>query len=93
MNKATSRYELIRLLRINFPKMWTKESEEFDGRENAIWTGEGSYVDDHNDMFNNMLDGGSYEMGIHKSLVRLLDEHGWFAEWSDGGTVFVYPNN
>lgn len=91
MTNVISRYELIRILRVRFPKMWTKESELYDGRANAIWTGEGSYIQDE-PLFNDMLDGGNYTMGVRNELVDALDQHGWFAEFANSGTVFIYPN-
>lgn len=89
----TNREKLLQILRRTFPQMWTKYSEQFDGRTDAIWTGEGCYMANGDDMFNHSLDGGSYTMGVHNDLVAVLDKHNWFAEWADGGTVFIYKND
>ena len=72
-----------------FPQVWMKDGEEFsNGYENTIWTGEGSEVD------------GDYAfskysfqdtMGVHPKLVKALDKLGLYAEFYDGGTVFIYP--
>lgn len=98
---ATNREKLMGILAEKFPKMWMKESEQFDGRGGGIWTGEGSFVlekfvmDDKHEEFEEPIfeydaDNSIYEMGVHKSLVKVLDEHGWFAEWYDSGTVMIY---
>jgi hypothetical protein len=72
-----------------FPQVWLKDGEEFSkGYEDTIWTGEGSEVD------------GDYAfskyafqdtMGVHPKLVKALDKLGLYAEFYDGGTVFIYP--
>lgn len=89
---STERYELMSILTKKFPKMWMKESEEFGAPRNGIWTGEGSYDNDGCEMFNYYANPTStlYDMGINKELVDILDEHGWFAEWYDSGTVLIY---
>lgn len=100
---ATNREKLMGILAEKFPKMWMKTTEEFNGHTGGIWTGEGSSVDENlideetNDVetfdvpiFNFDADNTIYEMGVHKSLVAVLDEHGWFAEWYDSGTIMIY---
>lgn len=101
---ATNREKLIEILEGRFPDMWMKSTEEFDGRKGGIWTGEGSTVfdgmaedsvgnglsEDHIPMFDYDADDSIYEMGINKKLVKVLDEHGWYAEFYDAGTVFIY---
>ena len=73
--------------------MWMKYSEQFDGRNNAIWTGEGSEAENAIPMFSIERDDETYQMGVHRSLVEKLDRYGWFAEFRDNGTVFIYPND
>ena len=104
----TNREQLMQILAKTFPKMWMKDGTEWNhnSKANFIWTGEGScWVEiichslgsaelEHN-LFNYHLTyekHGTYEMGIHKKLVALLDEHGWYCEWHDAGTVFIYPS-
>jgi hypothetical protein len=32
-----------------------------------------------------------YTLGVRNTLKAILDEAGWYAEWNDGGTVFIFP--
>lgn len=29
--------------------------------------------------------------GVHKEIIKFLEDRGWFAEWYDPGTLFAYP--
>lgn len=92
----TNREKLMELLKQQFPKMWMKTSEEFaDSFVGGIWTGENSYdneelpmFDYHSEDYKEIL----YVMGVRKTLADLLQQHGWFCEFYDSGTVFIYPN-
>ena len=33
----------------------------------------------------------NYSGGILKSFMKLLSKNGWYAEWYDPGTVFIFP--
>ena len=48
---ATPRDELLDLLWAKYPKGWFKTSEQFNGAEGGIWTGENSMMDDGTPMF------------------------------------------
>jgi hypothetical protein len=71
-----------------FPDVWMKDGEEFDGHHNnTIWTGEGSHINDDY-AFSSY---GFYETnGVHPQLAKALDKLGLYAEFYDGGTVFIY---
>lgn len=83
-------------LREDFPGCWFKDGAEFDARHaGSIWTGEGSNVDvmEHDESyempaFDHYL--YSETMGVHPQLAAVLTAMGLFAEWYDGGTVFIY---
>ncbi len=34
----------------------------------------------------------SYESGVHLEIYKWLDERGWYAEWNDPGTIFLWKN-
>jgi hypothetical protein len=71
-----------------FPDVWFKDGGEFsDGYKNTIWTGEGSEVDGDY-AFSNW--GYNDTMGIHPKLDEAFRKLGLFAEFYDGGTVFIY---
>jgi hypothetical protein len=71
-----------------FPQVWMKDGEEFSGRHvNTIWTGEGSEVDGDY-AFSSY--GFHDTMGVHPKLAKALDKLGLYAEFYDGGTVFIY---
>ena len=86
MNKAMQT-KMAKLAK-QFPQVWMKDGGEFDGRhDNTIWTGEGSEVDDHS-AFSSY---GYYDtMGVHPKLEAALKKLGLYAEFYDGGTVFIY---
>lgn len=91
MLQAT-REQMMQILKQKFPKMWIKLSEQFNGREGNIWTGEGScHNDEHETPLFNYYDTKEvlYKMGVHKDLVKTLDKHGWYCEFYDAGTVFI----
>ena len=91
---TTNRDTLLEILVKTFPKGWFKESEGFDGREGGIWTGEGSEMKDGLSMFDYWSEDYEeviYQMGVHKDLIKILDEHGYYAEAYDPGTYMIYP--
>jgi len=87
-----NRDALMALLQEKFPKMWMKESEQFDGTKNAIWTGEGSMDNEDFPLFNYGTDNTMYTMGIRKELFELLEDNGWYCEWQDAGTIFIFED-
>jgi len=97
MTIKITRDALMDTLEKKFPKMWMKTSEEWNGEENFIWTGEGSEFIDEDGfpwmMFNHYsedFDELYYQMGVKKELVHFLDKYGWYCDFYDAGTVFIY---
>lgn len=77
-------------LQAMFPEMWFKNGDEFYEKEsNFIWTGEGSFIDGYSvfDMY-----GYRETMGVHPMFEKALDKLGLWAEFYDGGTVFIFEN-
>ncbi len=33
------------------------------------------------------------EGGVHPAMVKILNDHGWWFEWNDAGTIMLYQNN
>jgi len=63
-------------------------SEEFDGTEGGIWI---SAEEESNQFyFDYWGEGKGYELGVRVEMNQLLEKKGWFAEWYDPGTVFIY---
>ena len=78
-------------LATQFPDVWFKDGGEFaNGYENTIWTGEGSHIDGYY-AFSSY--GYHDTMGIHPLMQKALDKLGLWAEFYDGGTVFIYEGN
>jgi len=98
MNGPTTatRTVLMNAIRKAYPDVWMKKSEMFDGREDAIWTGEGStiIVDDfEEDVFNidnEDYDEKYYTTGVLNEFAKFLDGFGWYCEFVDSGTVMIY---
>lgn len=71
-----------------FPNVWFKYGEEFaQGYEQSIWTGEGSYVGEESAFC--MYSYGE-TLGVHPKFNKALDKLDLYAEFYDGGTVFLY---
>lgn len=85
--KAKLKNRLDKLSKL-YPDIWFKDGGEFaSSHANSIWTGEGSAIE------------GDYAFGlyyypetfgIHPKLADDLNKMGLFAEFYDGGTVFIY---
>lgn len=90
---------LQQLLQKEFPKMWIKDGEEFDGVPGKLWTGEGSMVTIPGHpvswdlpLFDYYAESHLYEMGVWKPLAEFVRKHGYYCECNDPGTYFIYPN-
>lgn len=90
-----NREKMMELLGVKYPKMFLSTTEEFDGSNGGIWTsGEGEILAKDNfplfNYFNEVFKEIRYVLGVHREMVDLLDEHGWFAEFHDAGTVILW---
>jgi hypothetical protein len=66
-----------------------REGEEFsEGQKGSIWSwAEG----EHPDYFNYYSeDYKNFDMGVNKKLMKELAKVGYYAEWYDCGTIFIY---
>ncbi len=96
-------FELLKAQLSNaFPKVWIKDGDEFSrGHKNSLWTGEGSMITTTVPLpgeqftfdipaFDSCDLSDIYVFGVHHKLHKFLEERGFFAEFHDGGTVFIY---
>lgn len=90
MKNSVSRNELIKLLKERFPKMKVRPSEDFDGRGGGLWTSgeEGDFFDYY--AYDSDRKEERYILGTRKDVHIFLEEHGWFSEFYDPGTVMLY---
>ncbi len=93
---ATERDELMNILREKYPKMFMKPTEEFRaGYDGGIWSSgeDGLPAKDGFPLFEYYAEDFQekrYIIGVHKEIYNLLEEHGWFAEWNDPGTIMFW---
>lgn len=71
-----------------FPDVWLKDGGEFSSMyTDNIWTGEGSLICDESAF---CYYGHMDTMGVHPLMVKALEKLDLWAEFYDGGTVFIY---
>lgn len=103
-SEFTPRDEMIEKLRKRFPNIWFKKAEEFGKNQspNGIWTGsEGNTFVDKNkkitafnpvdSYFYNSNAKKSYVDEVHVTLDKFLKDNGYYAEFYDAATIFLYP--
>jgi hypothetical protein len=86
------REQLMQLLRDKYPSLFLRTSEEFNKEyRGGIWTsGEDSpLAKDGCPIFYYDATSPRYELGVHQEIYKLLDKHGWYAEWYDAGTLLI----
>jgi hypothetical protein len=96
---SSSRKQIIAVLQNKYPDIKLESAELFEGREEqedgGIWV---QSVEDRNlcknglPMFDYYANGNEdkYDLGVNVEMIDLLDKHGWYAEWNDPGTIFLY---
>lgn len=92
---SIDRDTLLTLLKNKYPKAWFKPGEDFssDYSENTIWTGEGSYSNDGNLLFNPYSDDyKKYVLDVYKPFNDFIESLGYYIEPYDAGTYFILPN-
>ena len=95
--------QLQAVLATEFPKVWVRDGAEFDSRHaGSLWTGEGSEVikafttlPDESPIdipaFDYYGSEPLYVMGVERSLAEFLQKQGYYVEFYDAGTAFIYP--
>ena len=93
---ATDRDELMNILKAKYPNMFMRTTEEFrSGYNGGIWSSgeDGLPAEDGMPLFEYYAEDPNekrYILGVHKEIYNLLEEHGWFAEWNDPGTIMFW---
>jgi|TARA_R110002073_G_scaffold255450_2_gene417998 hypothetical protein len=90
----TERDNLMDLIEDQFDITLMRTSEEFNGQEGGIWiSGENGDTNKDGllliDYYTRNPD--NYHFGVHKDLTSLLDQHNYFAEFHDPGTIIIWP--
>ena len=81
---------------------FVRTTEEFDGTEGGIWVSA-----ENGDTFDRKMSNGEvvqlemydyystaynlYELGVLDSWRKALEDRGWYTEWYDAGTVWIFP--
>tara|TARA_B110000908_G_C9991317_1_gene329891 strand:+ start:48 stop:323 length:276 start_codon:yes stop_codon:yes gene_type:complete len=63
-------------------------SEEFDGTEGGIWISAEEEMNQWH--FDYYAESNRFQLGVSEEINKLLEDKGWFAEWYDPGTIFIY---
>ena len=78
-------------------RIFIRTEEEFYGHQvpvsekGGIWTsGESGYTYMGRAAFNYYSESPAYQSGIFVPFEDMLNEHGWYAEWYDPGTIFIF---
>ena len=90
-----NREQLISKLEAKYTNLRFRTTEEFDGTKGGIWTsGEsGELAEDKFPLFNCYSEDYKevrYQFGVHKEVRAILEPLGWYCEWYDAGTVFIF---
>ncbi len=95
--EITPANKLIEILKKRFPNEFFKPSSEFrNDNTNGVWCGAepGAIMSDGFPAFDYYAEDYRevrYVLGVHKEMVALLEEHGYYAEFHDAGTVMLWP--
>lgn len=91
--RTRSREKMMEILSNTYPDQWIHLSEEFDGSEGGIWIDAECGATDRNGylLFNYYSqDHDERDFGVIKHLDRWANRAGWFFEWNDPGTIFLW---
>ena len=91
MNK---RNELMNAIENEFDITFMRTSEEFNGDPDGIWISaeNGDTTKDGLLLINYYTRNADlYIFGVHKDLNALINQHDYFAEFEDPGTVTIWP--
>jgi hypothetical protein len=91
MNK---RNELMNAIKNEFDITFMRTSEEFNGDPGGIWISAENGDTNKDGLL--LIDYYTrnpehYLFGVHKDLTNLLNQHDYFAEFEDAGTLMAWP--
>lgn len=97
--KPYTRGKLIQTLQDKWKLQFVQESEDFDGRPEAVWIS-AENGETHKDVplfdywlseFGTEGEGfGNIWPRMNDALAKWIEERGWYFEWNDAGTIFAY---
>jgi hypothetical protein len=90
----TERDNLMDLIEDQFDITFMRTSEEFNGHPGGIWiSGENGDTNKDGMILIDYYTRNPehYHFGVHKELTNLLDQHSYFAEFEDPGTITIWP--
>ena len=87
LTRALTREQMMQVLKENDVEV-IGTSEDFDGGEKGIWIN-GETNDYRLNYWTENYE--EYTFGIANELNDLVEQHGWFFEWYDAGTLICYP--
>jgi hypothetical protein len=90
-----TRDDVIQKLNEKYPKLTLDTSEAFNQSNGGIWvkgTENGITAKDGKKLFNYYAEQKIYELGVHNEINKFVEKLGWYFEWYDCGTIFIYEN-
>jgi len=65
-------------------------SENFNGVGGGIWISAEEPENEY--FFNYYAESRGYDLGGGTTLIEFLGKRGWYAEWNDPGTIFIWTD-
>lgn len=85
--------KMMEILENTYPGLWMNYSEDFNGSKYGIWIcAEDGVVDRNGDeLFDYYaMNHRKYMFGVVKHLSNWAQRAGWYFEWHDPGTIFMW---
>jgi hypothetical protein len=95
MSKPYSREQMIEAVKRAYPKQHIRTSEEFSPNMiDGLWLAADGGTEDKRgaELFNYYAESSLYEMGVIAHLAAWANRHGWYFEYYDPGTIFMWEN-
>lgn len=87
-----TREELMAFLK-QYIKSGVRTTEEFSSNsQGGVWvSGEDMSEYQGAVIYDYYAEGSLYELGVLVEFENMLQQHGWYSEWYDAGTVMIQP--
>lgn len=87
-----TREELMTFLK-QYIKSGVRTTEEFSSNsEGGVWvSGEDMSEYKGNVIYDYYRESSLYDLGVLSEFESILQQHGWYSQWYDAGTVMIYP--
>ncbi len=87
-----TREELMTFLK-EYIKSGVRTTEEFSSNsKGGVWvSGEDMSEYQGDVIYDYYAESSLYEFGVLVEFESILQQHGWYSEWYDAGTVMIYP--